>query len=453
MQPSLQTRTHTRTLRLYNPHKAQLRFHHDRARFRVASWGRQTGKSTGCINELLKAAWRKPGGTFWYISPTFNQAMIMYRRMGGMLWPTRQILLKKNQTELRFKLDNQAQILFKSGEVFDNLRSETLDGVVIDEVRDQKPDLWTMVIRPMLARTGGWAAFVSTPNGFDHFYDLAMRAKNDSSGEWSFIQLPATDCPELWSAKEIESVRRDMTEPKFAQEILADFRDIHVGKAYTFSEKNLRRTSPFYDGLLFNPYIPIGLALDFNVNPMCWTVGQHRNDDFYWFDEVHLEDSNTPEASKVFVDKYLELRSLGHRANPNVIIVGDSAGNSRSTKSAGKTDYDILFAALTEAGITFENRTQDDNPAVKDRVNTMNTKLAPGSGEPHMWFHPDNCPYSVKDMQRVSWKPGAKGAILDKDKDKSLTHHSDGIGYYVFVISPIKGAEEVGRLHIIHARY
>ena len=45
----------------------------------------------------------------------------------------------------------------------DVLRGPYLDGVVLDEFADMKPEVWHEVIRPMLADRHGWATFIGTP--------------------------------------------------------------------------------------------------------------------------------------------------------------------------------------------------------------------------------------------------------------------------------------------------
>ena len=82
---SQQVRAATATLELYEPHSKQLEFHNSKARYRVASLGRQAGKSTMCLNELVKRAWEEPNTKYWYLSPTYPQARIQYRRLVGML--------------------------------------------------------------------------------------------------------------------------------------------------------------------------------------------------------------------------------------------------------------------------------------------------------------------------------------------------------------------------------
>lgn len=429
-------------LELYQPHAKQLEFHQSKARYRVAAWGRQSGKSTACINDLLFKAWENPGHKYWFVSPTFAQAREQYRRCVGMLADVWQICAKKNQTELRIKLINQSELRFISGEVEQNLRGATLNGVVIDEVREQPPNLWGMVLRPMLATTHGWAAFVSTPNGFDAFYDLAETARVDTTGEWALFQAPSTANP-LFSYSEFEAARREMSEPVFAQEILAEFRDITRGKAYVnHGAHNQSLVSPFStEGGLTSPHLPILVSCDFNVNPIAWELGQHRGKEFYYFDEIYIEGSHTAEASKVLIER------VKHHA-PGVIIIGDATGNATKTSSAGQSDYGILCSALSEARIKWQNLTPAANPNIKDRVNAMNTALRAADGTVNFKYNPTTCPHLKRDLERVAWKAGSTGAVLDQKTDPTLTHASDGVGYSVYELSD-KWQPSPGRLRVI----
>ncbi len=432
-------------LQLYTPHEKQMQLHECTARFAIGSFGRQSGKSTCAINHLLKKAWERPGTSYWFVSPTFPQARVMYRRLVGMLWSCRDVMVKKNQTELRIKLINGSQIRFVSGEVMDNLRGETLDGCVIDEVREQHSDLWPMVIRPMLATTRGWCWFISTPSGFDHFYDLAQKAKDDP--EWQLFTAPSTANP-LFSLQEFEAAKKNMSEPQFAQEILAEFRSLLAGKVYfAFSDANKTETCPFSTGL-WSPYHPVILGPDFNVSPMSWSISQHAYEKWWFFDEIRLTDSNTLEAAREFRDKMIVMKQNGWRAaDPCVWICGDASGKSRSTKS-NESDYDILKGVLKEAGITYRDMTPEANPSIKDRVNAFNAQLRNASGESSAFLHPTGAKWLAHDMERVLWKNGSD-FTLDAGKDKMLTHMSDGAGYPVAMLTPVKSVRTVGKSRII----
>ena len=431
------------TLKLYTPHSAQLAFHNSQARYRVAALGRQSGKSTMCLNELVRRAWEKPGTTYWFISPTFDQAKTQYRRLVGMLMPCPDVMIKKNQTELRVKLINQSEIVFKSGEVGENLRGATLHGVVIDEVRDQPPELWPMLIRPMLTTTRGWASFVSTPNGFDSFYDLAERARTDP--DWAFFAAPST-CNPLFTEAEFSAAKAEMSDAFFAQEILAEFRDLNSGSAYVnFTEDNLSEVHPFAPpGQVIQPYQSVIVALDFNLSPMAWTLGQRAGEKTHWFDEIYLKKSHTQEAALELIAR---VKQLPIKIHPQLILIGDATGKAGQRAAAGKSDYAILEELLTQAGISFENRTPESNPLVRDRINVVNSRLKAADGTRYLTVNPKACPNLKRDFQRVTWKPGSS-FTLDQSSNPDLTHASDGVGYVLCHLHKM-WQPSPGRLHTI----
>ena len=59
----------------------------------------------------------------------------------------------------------------------DALRGPYLDGVVLDEFADMKPEVWHEVVRPMLADRRGWATFIGTPKGKNEFFRLYQNAQ------------------------------------------------------------------------------------------------------------------------------------------------------------------------------------------------------------------------------------------------------------------------------------
>lgn len=438
-------------LRLRRRTPPQKRISESTVRFNVAAWGRQSGKTTFGIDKMTyRPLQGRPGGIYWYVLQTNDAAEVAFNRHWEQLALAPQLLLKKpNESEKRITLLNGAQVLYKSGEVLENLRAETLDGAIIDEVRQQHRTLWPMIIRPMLSRRKAWCDFYSTPNGFDHFYDLAEFAKADKTGEWAFFHAPSTEAW-WWTESEIASARASMTEDEFAQEILAEFRSIGSGKAYKSEGTHNHATeSPFCgDGALVSPYLPVIVGLDFNVNPMAWTLGQNRGPSFYFFDEINVKNTNTSECAPELVGRLKSLKDAGRLGGrPQVRLIGDATGKSRNTK-ATESDYAIITNALDAAGITWENLTPESNPPVKERVNTVNTHLKAADGRVHLFYHPELCPKLRRDLERVSWKAGAQ-FMLDQTTDTTLTHQSDGVGYVVAVLSPIEALGSVGVARVI----
>jgi phage terminase large subunit len=73
----------------------------------------------------------------------------------------------------------------------DALRGPYLDGVVLDEFADMKPEVWYEVVRPMLADRQGWATFIGTPKGKNEFWRLHESAKKDPA--WFHMMLKASE--------------------------------------------------------------------------------------------------------------------------------------------------------------------------------------------------------------------------------------------------------------------
>ena len=434
-------------LKLYSPHRLQHEMHMSPARFKISAWGRQSGKTTWGLNHILMKAWRHPGTRYWFVSPTEDQSMDIYRRCLGLLWNSPDAILAKSDSRRRIMLLSMSAIEFKSGGTLHNLRGPGLHGVVIDEVRDQHPELWPLVIRSMLTVTKGWAAFISTPNGFDEFFDMFEAAANKP--EWARWQSPSIINP-YFTQEEFSLAQSEMTDNQFRQEIMAEFLDLTKGKAYKFTDANIRDDTPFLtsdpDKVISDKY-PVVVGMDFNLNPMSWTLGQCDKLKWHWFDEVYLEDSDTQEAAEALVAKlsYYRARNM-LRSSPQLVICGDATAKAGQRAAAGKSDYDIVLQRLKSAGFSFVNITPESNPPVRDRVNTVNQKLSNASGSIGCTISRRGCPELIKDLQRVVWKsPG----ILDQTRDPMRTHPSDSIGYPMCELTPIKPINDVGKLRVI----
>lgn len=386
---------------------------------------------------------------YWHILQTYSAAEIAFNRYVALFPRESWSLLwakKPNESEKTVFLTGGRNIHFKSGHKLQDLRAETLHGAVIDECRQQKPELWSQIVRPMLGRHKGWCDFYSTPNGYDWVYDLYQAAIDNP--EWDRFHSPSSEAW-WWTPEEIESAKREMSEPVFAQEIMAEFRSLASGKVYySFGDHNLTEDCPFMAGRQWSPYHPIYVGTDFNVNPISWVMGQFAYDKFWFFDSIHLNDSNSPEASRLLVDKIMIMRDQGFQATETeVIICGDASGNARSTKG-NDSDYDIIKQTLKAAGIRYRDVTPDANPAIKDRINAVNSKLKSASDNIGVYIHKTNCKPLMHDLERVLWKNGADFQ-LDSGKDRQLTHASDAMGYVIHKLSPIKAVREIGKMQVL----
>ena len=80
------------------------------------------------------------------------------------------------------------------------------------------------------------------------------------------------------------------------------------------------------------------------------------------------------------------------------------------------------------------------NPAVRDRVTLMNSKLESAGGERRLAIHP-RCKELIKDFEQVTYKENS--LVIDKDRDPKRTHLSDALGY--LAVAGVPGRDEGGR--------
>jgi hypothetical protein len=203
------------------------------------------------------------------------------------------------------------------------------------------------------------------------------------------------------------------------------------------------------DRAFYRPDLPLRLALDFNVNPMTGSIHQVLPDKtILTFDEISIKDSGTQDLCEEFLRRYGPWGRAPHKGQ--VIVYGDAAGNSRSTKTSD-SDYDIVRRMLSgkfSGGVAF--RVPEANGPVKDRVNAVNAKLKSASGVVGWVIH-QRCKTLIKDLELVRWREGTTD--IDKKTDPRLTHMSDNAGYLVVWEFPVKppsaGAVTVNQLRAI----
>ena len=432
-------------LQLYSPTKAQYKVHTSPFQFNTICFGRQSGKSTYGNNKLLDRAFTKANGVYWFVGPTYRLAEQMHDRAKFALHNNGAIK-DKSDSDFMIQLKySESRIFYKSGDRPESLLGETLDGAVIDEAADQDETIWSRYIMPMLGTTNGWADIMSTPDGFNWFYDMFQKAKTNA--RWGSFHAPSTECP-FWSKEMLDEAKASMSEDLYAQEILAEFRDIGSGTCYsTFGQHNILDRNPFAsDNLPYSPHLPILVGMDFNLSPMSWILGQARGRDIYWQEEIS---QTRPDSGLSPTQSAAE--ELIRRVGPHpggIIIIGDASGKAgQRSAPGGQSDYDTIKAALKKANIKYQDRTPDANPPIKDRVNTVNAALMAADGTVHMWFN-SRCKVAIKDMQRRAWKLGSATLSFD-NSNSDVGHMSDAIGYPTCILAPIKSVTGSAKMRVI----
>ena len=200
-------------------HEAQKIIAKDPHKFRVICAGRRFGKTMLSIDQMKGCA-SQPNKRVCYIAPTFQQAR-------DIVWEAlrkdcEQAAQSINEARLEIKLFNGSIIKLQGWESIEAIRGQKYDLVILDEVAMFRNFWmsWQEAIRPTLIDNRGEAIFISTPKGFNHFYDLFNMQETDS--DFKSFKYTTYDNPHI-PVDEIDKSRNQLGPDRFAQEFMADF--------------------------------------------------------------------------------------------------------------------------------------------------------------------------------------------------------------------------------------
>lgn len=204
-------------------HPAQKTIVLDPHRFRILVCGRKFGKTTLASEEISGKAISQSGLRILYLAPTLDDSRrLMWDRLKKKLGGA---VLKTNDTRLEIKVrtidGGTSDIFLGSWEKVQNYRGDEFDFIVPDEVQDYREFWvgWHEALLPTLTPRKGTALFMGTPKGYNHFYDLFYTDDEDYKG-YRFTSYDNI----FVDHEEIDKMKRTMSEDRFAQEYLADFR-------------------------------------------------------------------------------------------------------------------------------------------------------------------------------------------------------------------------------------
>ena len=210
----------------YIPHPLQLEIHHKLRRFSVLVCHRRFGKTVLAVNTLVDALARcgKVNPRFAYLAPFRNQAKDIawqYFKQYASVIPG----VEYNESELICRsTHNNGMIKLYGADNPDALRGLYFDGIVVDEVADMPPNVWSEILRPTLTDRGGWCLFIGTPKGINLFSQLYFAAMDKPDWYAGLYAAPTSIGVLPWITEtELDAARQDMTEAKYRQEFLCDF--------------------------------------------------------------------------------------------------------------------------------------------------------------------------------------------------------------------------------------
>lgn len=407
-------------------HKTQLEVAADPHRFRVICAGRRWGKSV--LARLLVLQWAcQSVGTYWIVSPTYRQGKQNHWNDLKKEIP-RQWIERTNEVELSVTLKNGSTIELRGAENPDSLRGVKLRGLVIDEIASIRnwDWLWQEVLRPTLTDYEAPAIFISTPKGFNHFYELFTLGQSEDAQyrSWRFTSYDNPFIPKT----EIDAARKELTDDTFHQEYMADFRK-YTGLVY----KDFGRETHVIEAFDVPDSWSVYRAIDFgSTNPTaCLWIGVDGDDNWYIIGE-HYSTGQT-------IDYHAGVINSHPASNRVVSTFGDPSGAQWINEFAQRGIY--ITPANKETGQNQEGWVRFGIEKVAERL-----KQVPGHDVPHInldssrgmqgmpsLFVFSGCTNVIREFELYRWKDRKEnqGDLNMPDApEKANDHAMDALRYF-----------------------
>jgi phage terminase large subunit len=264
----------------YIPRPLQDKIHAQLKRFNVLVCHRRFGKTVLSVNEMVDQALRctRLDPQYAYIAPTYGQAeRIAWDMLKRYVRNIPGVEFNESKLTCTIKrAHDRIKIMLLGAENPDSIRGIYLDGVIFDEFAEMDPRVWGEVVRPALSDRKGWAIFIGTPKGQNHFFDVYRVALANQDKGWFVAVFKASQTGVL-PPEELEAMRAEMSEDQADQELECSFTaaltGAYFGKLLTAAENEGRIGKvPFDPALTVDTFWDLGVGDSMAI----WFVQQHR---------------------------------------------------------------------------------------------------------------------------------------------------------------------------------
>ena len=425
---------HSGQLNLHNPPNGQYHPKHNPKgdRFIVACCGRRFGKSYSAAREL-ELVLTTPGTESWIVAPTYTTSEKIFRMVHDELVITKGYKpsqFSNKEQLLKFDWNGGSSILCgKSAEHPAGLIGSGCDLVVLDEAA-KIPNLkriWEMYVRPTLSDKKGRAIFISTPDGFSHFYELFLQGKVEEN--WYSFNSPSWEniyaFPDGEGDPDLIEARRTLSKEVYYQEFGAEFTSLS-GKVYN----DFTRNDNVGDyKLQYN--FPVFLSIDFGYR--CPAViffqvirDQKGVEHIHIFDEIiHKRNLRTADLVDLIKEKKYKITR----------VFGDPAGYQvQASVGIGEAE---IFHQMT--GYRLYSVRDGASRNINSGVSHVRNFILSQDGTRRLHID-ENCNGIIEDFEGYRYPDEAEGKDLKETplKDGLHDHGMDAVRYFFVNRFPIK---------------
>jgi phage terminase large subunit len=395
----------------------------------VLLMGRQSGKTFFATQHAWISA-VKDQGRYFIVFKTYKQAHEVVWRQYVPLIP-KELIYKKNEQDLLIELhyiENtpiklpdgttviinhdknkpRSTIQLLGSDQSDTHRGFKGNGIIFDEYADQNPNNWDAVYKHFFTTTDGWAIFMGTPRGYNHFYDMIEYAKEND--RWFFQQATWRDSPYVkreFIEEERAEAEKKGTLSTFLQEVELEFRAVQ-GAVYPTFDRKIHVVNPNEIPL---DDLTIYAGIDFGWHTTaCIFAGVDKDQNWYVFDEVYGKETTLVDLIPRIKDKLGDKRLI--------LMVGDSA--SRDAIEMMQRSFPIV--GVSKNGQSIPTGIALINEKLKPRLQLI------GRPKPSL-FIGSNCKNFIFEMEAYKFPQDKKDRNPSDVPVKENDHGPDAFRY------------------------
>lgn len=170
---------------------------------------RRAGKSYSMAAEMLKRAYNGPeDGQYIWLSPLGEQSILNVQNIFRTL-DDQGYITKFDTTNGILTLANGATIQLGGDRTAEKIRGRYLDGAVLDEAAQLKPETWSEIVSYALADRDGWAAFIGTARSDDNYRLYNMYKEYSQDPDWFTKMVGVLDNPEAFPPERVEQIKKE----------------------------------------------------------------------------------------------------------------------------------------------------------------------------------------------------------------------------------------------------
>jgi phage terminase large subunit len=328
-------------------------------------------------------------------------------------------MAKVNIQEMKITLVNGSQLYFLGSDNYDSLRGSNPKGIIFSEYAYQHPNTYP-TLRPILVANDGWAVFISTPFGENHFYKLYEVAQHSS--DW-FCDIKTVNDTDVVTPEQIQKEEEEglMSRDMIDQEYFCSFATGALGSYYAKYLNNMELNNQICN-VPWEPAFPVYTAWDLGVRDSTIIIFFQLIGKAVHIIDVYANDSKGLEHYvSVVLSKNFQYSK--HFAPHDIMVKEFGSGMTRldKAKSLGlrfeiKTDRNLRTSAVP-------------NVSIMDGIEAVRSTL------PRIWIDRTNCKDLISAIRDYRREYDTKNKVYKSHPlHDANSHYADALRYMCLAI-------------------